>query len=211
MGTFLQRHVVASLFGAIGVLLAGLGYADQAGAIATTYEPWQLQACGAALFVIFVVRVLVSYDQTQVAKPLPVDEPSDVLPANDEHQNGTLAAASLVTDADILPAAISKEYLAFITTRPTQLQIRKMMKPYEGKWLILDMQLQSLTERSKDIAALMDYTSKGKSSDLVWVSFGKEWEDHLHKVNKSAKLRFKGRIKVGETGLPEFVDAVPLL
>jgi len=66
---FLARHVVASLFGAAGVILLALGYADQAEAIATRFEPWQFQALGAAFFVVFVVMVLVSYDQKQLATP----------------------------------------------------------------------------------------------------------------------------------------------
>jgi hypothetical protein len=65
---FLGRHVVASLFGAAGVILLTLGYADQAEAIATRFAPWQFQALGAAFFVIFVVMVLVSYDRKHLVE-----------------------------------------------------------------------------------------------------------------------------------------------
>lgn len=73
---FFRRHLIASLFGATGVIFAALGYADQARAIRTTFEPWQLQALGASLFVVFVVMVLISYGRSPQAVPISAADPN---------------------------------------------------------------------------------------------------------------------------------------
>ena len=211
MVSFFQRHVFASIFGAVGALLAAIGYADQAGAIITKYEPWQLQACGAALFAFFVVKVLASYDETQAAKVsgealAPVSTQLENLNTNTE-----LNGQSDILTSEILPTVIANEYIDLMCSEPTQLQQRKMLKPYEGKWLVLELYLYSLTDGKKEITAMMHYKDKKRESAFIWVKFGKNWEDHLHKINKGSSLRLKGRISVGETGAPQFVDAIPLI
>jgi hypothetical protein len=206
---FFRKHVVSSLFGAVGVVLAALGYADQAGTIITRFQPWQLQALGAALFIVFVVLVLASYHKQQGTRPMSDVGTIGSKPTEERRELATSQYSSDLSDPNTLPEAVVAEYKELMCSDPTQLQLRKMMKPYEGKWMILEMQLRDLIERDDNIAAMMGFEDQSWFSDSVWVYFGKQWFDHLHGIARGAKVRFKARIVVRDSGDPYFVDAIP--
>lgn len=200
--------------GAVSVVLMGLGFAEQANTVVTRFEPWQLQALGATLFVIAVVRVLVRYDKEHSqrrAVGAPLAKPPTVAVA--PPQNTFVAPTSWVEgkpDPSILPPNIVDEYIALILSDPTELQQRRMMQPYDGKWIVLELTLLSTHQQDGELQTLMRYQNDGGVSEMVWVHFDMAWEDYIHGVKKGGKIRFKGKVHVGKRGNPRFVEAVPL-
>jgi hypothetical protein len=68
--SFVARYPATALLAASGIVLAGLGYAQQGyefwlGGI----KPWQLHAAGAALFVIWVAIMIYRWDQERHPSP----------------------------------------------------------------------------------------------------------------------------------------------
>jgi hypothetical protein len=213
LSAFFGRHVGPSLLGALGIILAALGFAEQADTIVTRFEPWQLQAVGALFFVIFVVKVLISYDGEHVARGLGQDGASAQIPkAHISSPSVEVAAGDpeLVVDPTILPADVAREYLDLLMARPTELQKRRMLLPYNGKWMLLTLTLGSIARRNSKLRAFVRHKAGDQQSEFIVAYFDLVWEDHLHNLATGTLIRFKGRVSVGEEGDPEFIDCTPL-
>lgn len=124
---FFREHLVASVIGALGMIFAALGYAEQAEAIATKFEPWALQALGAALFVIFVVMVLMSYSHAERVKNVAgISDP--LFEAKQTHRR------KLIIDGRRLVAAFNyqarcKTLMEYLNLQPEWPAIRAQIDP----------------------------------------------------------------------------------
>ena len=143
---FLGRHVGASIFGGVGIVLAALGYADQAQAIATGFEPWALQATGAVLFVISVVMILYRFDQERPAsapasaKPLPSAKPEKRPPQRPVETSPPVPApAPPVSTEDRIFVAenLAPDALMKMCEGKTSHQGQRAIQPFLGKWFRL--------------------------------------------------------------------------
>lgn len=84
------------------------------------------------------------------------------------------------------------------------------MKPYAGKWMLLDLKLRAIQRSGDEIQAMLRKETGDGDSEYIFAHFDIKWEDHLHGVRKGDILRFKGRIVVDDRREPYFADAVPL-
>jgi len=212
LSNFIRRHVGASLIGAAGLILAGLGYADQARAIATGLPPWALQALGAAFFVTFVVKVLASYDKDHRLK----SEPKELPPI----APGPTAALEMAAersalqhtkkDPNVLPSSIADEYLALKLDSHTDLQEARFLRAYEGKLVDLNLHLHSLENDQKRIRALLYHAEGEKHSSMIIADFAPAWEDHLSKLKRGDKIHFRAKITPWLSGAFKLSEAEPI-
>jgi hypothetical protein len=210
--TFFGRHVGASIFGACGVILAALGYADQAGTIITSFEPWQLQATGAALFVLFVIMVLASYDKAHLnqrqanAQPTPSEIASPLQALSQSFPEARTSEPS----PDVLPELVVNAYLSLMTSKHTVLQEEKFLQPYDGKWMQFELEIASLEKSDGELRGQFFHEIDGRTTSSIFVKFPLKWKDHLNHIAAGDKLRFKAKVKIKEQTRPEFVEGVPL-
>ena len=122
---FLGKHLFAAIFGGAGIVLLALGYADQARDI-LKFQPWQLQAAGALLFIVSVILILYKGEADHVARLQPAAAPAadaDLL----RKRNLLEAARGLATRyASSPPESTFRQYLE--TTR-TYASLRGYLSP----------------------------------------------------------------------------------
>jgi hypothetical protein len=163
---FLGRHLSAAVAGAVGILLLTLGYADQAANIIAVAEPWQMQARGAALFILCIVLVLYRWEKEQ-QKHLKVSEnagishavsmpaPELAVPKWEMKQDSTAAQhkspkqknMKLPRDRVFVGEKISVSFLRNLYRENTTAQADRITQPYKAKWMAIsgavnDIQLQ---------------------------------------------------------------------
>lgn len=200
MGGFLEfvgNHIVASILGAIGVISYALGIAEQAQAIATRFKAWQLQALGAGFFFIAVVMVLVSFHDRQEATIVEDTRPAVAAQTPPE------VPASL--DPNVLPASVAQSYIDLMASDHTDLQEQRFLAPYEGKIIVLDLELASLSRQG---ARFMGQFRAGRNAE-VFAYFSREWAEHLATRNVGESVRFQAKI-IQQDGDYILADAKPL-
>lgn len=148
---FLGRHLGAAIIGAVGLVLAALGFADQADAIMTAFEPWQLQALGAAIFVTAVIMVLYAFDKEQRAR-IAGFEPKSPQQSVPNPPKPSVTPATTIADqtasrADppsqpagkdgrvYVEAHQTPEKLSDMCEGKTTHQARRATEPFIGKWM----------------------------------------------------------------------------
>lgn len=160
---FLGRHILASILGAVGVTLAILGYADQARDVLTGFDPWQLQASGAGLFVVAVVMILYRWDQEQSLKvaqgphapSAPREIISDAAPPKAERIEAapkpppSSSGKRIYVGENITPKVLSAMFEG-----KTTLQGKRATEPFVGKWMRVSGTFKDLSMINERIASL---------------------------------------------------------
>jgi hypothetical protein len=193
---FLGRHVFASIVGTTGILLLAIGYAQEADAIMTSFQPWAWQATGAAFFVIAVVMLLFRYDQQQSDRaPVPsvAKEPKAPPPPPTAKQRPStkpvrsdlpkLSGRTYVGDG------IDLDYLTSLCTDKTTHQAQQIVKPFIGKWIRISAKFDDLRMVSSDLAQV----SVGPRDVFTLLYFRNDF-DKLEMLRPGQDLTVEGRI-----------------
>jgi hypothetical protein len=161
---FLGRHLRSAFFGAIGIALMVLGYADQAADLWVSAQPWQLQAGGAALIVLAIILMMYRWDQehqtrhtaghaaanlpTAASIPAPVTSPSIAPPPveAEAEPDQPRKAGRVYVGKNITPG-----YLRSLYQNQTRYHADLATAPFKGKWIRVLGRVQDVSPQPKGV------------------------------------------------------------
>lgn len=190
---FLGRNAGATVVGSVGIVLAALGFLDQAGDIVTSFAPWELQALGAAIFVVSVVMILYRYDQAhQAREETPSLAPKVELAPLDYASNPPALAAPDSQGRAVVGASVTPEYLMGLFKGQTHAQALKLIEAYLGRWI-------QTTLTVSNVYPITDVTHVSAKFDeamkTVWLSFLDTQLPRVECLTIDERITIIGRIK----------------
>ena len=195
------------------MLLAALGYWDQATDILAGFEPWQLQGSGAALFVVSVVMILYRWDQEKVQKVTTNVPPKAVAQAHQPTQktvggNPDLPFIPSLEERVFVPDDITPATLLELCEEKTGIQIAHLVSPYMGKWVRAEGTISNIHDHGESLRVALNVARRFRNTEIsttIWLEFRGDRE-RLEMMQVGGRLRAIGKIERVSSATIELSD-----
>jgi hypothetical protein len=214
---YVKNNLLPAFVLAGGAMIALIGYGLDALAVAKgQWNPPTVEGLGALLFFLGVVALLYKNHQSTEARfaglnagEAQTPPPARVeTPAKAEVPTPLPLETKLTAYSDALPETVSQKYLELMLSDHTTLQETAFLKPYDGEWIILEVEIAGLDRDGNRIRAQCRHSVGSKISYGIFAYFEEKWNTRLTHLKPGDKIRFKGKINAVKHGIPHFEDAV---
>lgn len=109
-------------------------------------------------------------------------------------------------DPSTLPNGFVKQFEDLMFSKPTKINIKRFLEPYNNKFALLNLRLGSINTLSGKYLVQAYFVRGDERAGPIWIYFDKVWEDHLNEIRHNEAFKCMARVFVDGEGESKFVD-----